>query len=135
MMTYEQADKILGNREEKKLRYAERLVRHHPCDMQGAPATRAILVTRHGHPVVTIYPDGTYRLDSCGYPTVTTKKTLNTYGPVQVYQEHSEWFVATTNPYHDGRLSRSHFRDGMIVNDLGQVYVNPDAFDAVKKTF
>ena len=127
MLTYEQAEKLLGFKSHKALRYAEKLVNH---KSQGY-----ITVTRHDRPVVKIFADGTYQLDSCGYQTVTTKKTLNTYGPVQVYQEHFQWYIPVTDPfgpYPASKLARVPFRDGMLVNDLGQVYVNPETWDVVK---
>ena len=118
MMTYEQADKILGHRAEKKIRYAEKLVRNMTGDR--------IFVTRHDHIVVTIHKEGDYTLTSAGWPTVTTKKTLNTYGPVQIHQDRFQWFATT--PYG----SQVAFRDGMLVSDLGVPYVNPETWDVVK---
>lgn len=115
MMTYEQAAKLLGNKMTKNLRYAEKLDRSWWTPYH----EKAIAITRHGRPVIMIYSDGSYRLHSCGYKTATTKKTLNTYGPVQVYQKNFEWIAQS-------REFVGLFRDGMVVSDLGMVLVPQD---------
>ena len=129
MMTYEQADKILGRRTEKKIRYAEKLVRNSTSDR--------IFITRHDHTVVTVFKTGEYQLTSAGFRTPTTKKTLNTYGPVQVYQQQFEWYVPITDPFAPAfyaGLRRVTFMDGMLVSDLGVVLVDPDDWDKEKKS-
>ena len=118
MMTYDQADKILGHRSVKQIRYAEKLVRNMTGDR--------IFVTRHDHIVVTIHKEGDYTLTSAGWPTVTTKKTLNTYGPVQVYQKAYEWKIDSQDPLWPGLKLVVPFRDGMVVSDLGVVLTPQD---------
>lgn len=67
-------------------------------------------VRLHNTEVVTIYPDGSYRLDSGGYRTVTTKDRINRYGPVRVYAERGVWYFGR------GVL----FRDDVIVTAADQ---------------
>lgn len=55
-------------------------------------------VTYHGTPVVQIFTDGTIKLDTGGYRTVTTKRRMNQAArefnlPYSVWQKDYEWYV------------------------------------------
>ncbi len=63
--------------------------------------------------VVEILKDGFYRLSSGGYQTHTTKKRINTYAPVNVFQRNWDWFLGGGIPFEDGILVDS---DGLPVN-------------------
>ncbi len=65
----------------------------------------------HNTVVVEIRNDGTYRLNSGGWRTVTTKSRINEYSPVNVYQKHFEWYLSATQP----------FVENMVVNSKGEV--------------
>lgn len=53
----------------------------------------------HNTVVVEIHINGKYVLRSGGWKTVTTKKRINTYSPVKVYQKNFEWFTADGKPF------------------------------------
>jgi hypothetical protein len=55
----------------------------------------------HGTNVVVIYPDDTVMLNSGGWHTHTTKKRINQYSPVQVYQKNYEWYLKDGTPFED----------------------------------
>jgi len=61
--------------------------------------------------VVMIHEDGTYTLDSGGWQTITTKKRINEYAPVYVFQKNYEWFLEDNIPFYDG----------MKINSAGEV--------------
>lgn len=65
----------------------------------------------HQSPVVTELPDGSFKIDSCGYRTSTTKERINRYLPsgYYLYQEDYEWFLKTP----DGERE---FTDGMRID-------------------
>ncbi len=70
-------------------------------------ADGSVAIELHGTNVVVIYPDDSVMLNSGGYRTHTTKKRINQYSPVKVYQKNFEWFLS------DG----TEFTDRMIVTD------------------
>jgi len=63
----------------------------------------------HNTIVVEYLPDGSCILRSGGWKTVTTKRRINEYSPVRVYQQNFEWYIA------DGKDTPTPFVDGMIV--------------------
>lgn len=77
-----------------------------------------VTVRLHDTAVVTIYPNGTYRLNSGGYRSATTKDRINKYAPVQVFQHLGTWFT-TDNSGPEPR--RAYFFDGMLVDSGGKV--------------
>jgi hypothetical protein len=64
----------------------------------------SVAIELHGTKVVTIYPNGLYKLNSGGYQTHTTKKRINQYSPVRVYQKNFEWFLSDGTPFEDNIL-------------------------------
>jgi hypothetical protein len=64
----------------------------------------SVSIELHGTKVVTIYPNGLYKLNSGGYHTSTTKKRINQYSPVKVYQKNYNWFLADGTEFEDNIL-------------------------------
>lgn len=95
-MTFEQALEKLNGRDSRKVgnnTYLERL----DADRVG--------VRLHGTYVVEISEGGTYRLNSGGWRTVTTKDRINTFAPCRVSQVRGEWIVrhgGADMPFADG---------------------------------
>lgn len=54
-----------------------------------------IALIYHETNVVPWYKDGSIRLDSGGYRTLTTKKRMNQGSPFVVYQKNGLWYVRT----------------------------------------
>lgn len=64
-------------------------------------ADGSVAIELHGTNVVVIYPDDTVMLNSGGWHTHTTKKRINQYSPVQVYQKNYEWYLKDGTPFED----------------------------------
>jgi hypothetical protein len=69
-------------------------------------ADDSVAIELHGTNVVVIYPDDSVMLNSGGWRTVTTKKRINQYSPIKVYQKNHEWYLQ------DG----AEFEDRMVVS-------------------
>jgi hypothetical protein len=69
-------------------------------------ADGSVAIELHGTNVVVIHPDDSVMLNSGGWRTVTTKKRINQYSPVKVYQKKHEWYLQ------DG----TEFTDRMIIS-------------------
>ncbi len=80
-------------------------------------AADAVAVRYHGTDVVTAYGNGSFRLDSGGYATATTKARINDHSPARVSQRAFEWFVANAG-------QPVPFADGMLVNAGGAVILS-----------
>ncbi len=74
-------------------------------------------VMLHGHNIVTLYPDGAVRLDSCGYRTATTKHRMDAF--VNVFQRNHEWYVETAPG--GGNIKTTPFYDGITIYADGTV--------------
>lgn len=109
MNTYEQLDVFLGRK----------IVRNVP----GIRATKvvrldvAIAVVYHNTAVVIASSDHTYKLNTAGYRTATTKDRINTYSPAHLYQKDFKWFLGSI----DGAGCDQPFRDGIRVDANGNV--------------
>ena len=90
--TYDEADGLLRKRDTKKVGNNTYLVRGEGC----------IHVRLHKTNVVTMYPDNTYRLNSGGWRTATTKQRINRFSPVKIYQHKYQWYLAGGQPFCDG---------------------------------
>lgn len=64
----------------------------------------SVSIILHGTTVVRFYPNGLVKLNSGGYHTHTTKKRINKYSPVSVYQKNFEWFLRDGTPFEDNML-------------------------------
>ncbi len=65
---------------------------------------KSVSIRLHGTTVVRFYPNGLVKLNSGGYHTHTTKKRINQYSPVRVYQKNFEWFLSDGTPFEDNIL-------------------------------
>jgi hypothetical protein len=85
-VTHEQAEAILGTKNERRIANNTMLVRHGDT----------ICIRLHATEIITFYPNGAIRLFTGGYRTATTKQrmnaVLNVYG-VAVHQERSAWYL------------------------------------------
>lgn len=63
----------------------------------------------HNTRIVSINADGTYRLNSGGWHTHTTKDRMNRFSPARIYQHKFEWFVGSVG---DGKI---RFFDGIVI--------------------
>lgn len=61
----------------------------------------SVAIELHGTKVVVLYPNGLVKLNSGGWRTHTTKKRINQYSPVKVYQKNYEWFLSDGTPFED----------------------------------
>jgi hypothetical protein len=66
-----------------------------------------VAIELHGTKVVRFFPNGLVQLNSGGYRTHTTKKRINKYSPVRVYQKNFEWFLNDGTPFADQMLVAS----------------------------
>jgi hypothetical protein len=64
----------------------------------------SVAIELHGTKVVVFSPNGMVKLNSGGYQTHTTKKRINQYSPVKVYQKNFEWFLSDGTPFEDNIL-------------------------------
>jgi hypothetical protein len=67
----------------------------------------SVSIRLHGTAVVRFYPNGLVKLNSGGYHTHTTKKRINQYSPVKVYQRKYEWFLQDGTEFEDNILVNS----------------------------
>jgi len=107
-MTYHAAATALGTRERRQIANNTTLIRR---------AEDTIAVRLHATDVVTLYADGTVRLSSGGWATVTTKDRLNTYSPVgRVWSERGTWYLYPANGG-----TRVLFFDRMLLDAAGTI--------------
>lgn len=104
-MTFDDAKKIIKNRQTKKIKNNTYLVK---IDEE------TIGVKLHATIVVKIHKNGAYTLNSDGWQTVTTKQRINEYCPIQVYQKRFRWYVGT---------EEHPFFDGIVVKEIGGLEV------------
>jgi hypothetical protein len=92
MQTYEEANAVLTGRcqEQRKVGNNTWLIRRGDN----------IAVRLHRTDVVTYMPDGTIRLNTGGWQSVTTKARMCEYTPLSVSQRDWEWYVSARNPDH-----------------------------------
>ena len=100
-MTYEDASKLLGNKQAK--RTGETATTIERLD------STTIGIRYHNTIVVRIHADGSYTLDNGGWATSTTKKRINKYAPVQIWQEQFAWYLDL-----DGQVIP--FENGLTIN-------------------
>ena len=102
-MNYEEANKLLGNKQVK--RTGETATTIERLD------STTIGIRYHSTIVVRIHADGSYTLDNGGWQTLTTKKRINKYTPVQIWQEQFTWYLDV---------------DGKIIPFVNGMTINPD---------
>jgi hypothetical protein len=62
----------------------------------------SVAIELHGTKVVIIHPDDSVTLNSGGYRTSTTKKRINQYSPMKVYQKNYTWYLDNGAEFEDG---------------------------------
>jgi hypothetical protein len=67
----------------------------------------SVSIRLHGTAVVRFYPNGLVKLNSGGWRTHTTKKRINKYSPVKVYQKKYEWYLQGGAEFEDNILVNS----------------------------
>ncbi len=77
-------------------------------------------ITLHKTVILRATPNGSLKLDSGGYKTVTTKDRLNEYLPAwyQIYQAGGVWHLVhfLTTYHYGGEMEDFVFADGMVIN-------------------
>lgn len=96
-MTHTEASDKFKRCRDKETGY--RLAKHTLLQNRG----RAFAVRYHETDIVMIRPDDTYRLNSGGFRTRTTKERINCYSPCTIAQINSMWYIGNT-PYTDQML-------------------------------
>lgn len=105
MKSYQEALEKLGKRETRKLENNTYLQRRGDN----------LVVMLHSTDVVTYQADGRVILDSGGWRTPTTKDRINTYAPINLWQDKGQWFIGPNW----NRVNTAIFQDGMIINPDG----------------
>lgn len=82
--TYAQAETLLGGRDSVTVANNTLLTRESATE---------IALRYHGSAIIRYYEDGSYRLSTCGYATVTTKERLNIFTPFSVSQKDWQWYL------------------------------------------
>lgn len=132
--TFREADKRLGKRESLKIAWYTWLERR---------PDGSIAVRYHATDVVTYLPNGSFRLESGGWRTSTTKVRMQEYAPVSLYSERGIWYLRPNgkwpkfnypewdDPDRGAKIAVHHaeiesitvpYRDGMEVGPRGGVY-------------
>jgi len=106
VINYDDASRMLGNKEKKKLENNTYLVKTN--DGYG--------IKLHNTVVVELLPHNLFSLHTGGYYTNTTKDRINKFAPVRVYSEKGDWYFGGWD-----KKTRIAFNDGMIVDDQGNV--------------
>ena len=107
MLTFEDAQRMLGKKETKKVD-RNTYLRSEDGNM---------VIRFWETDIVTISPDNLYTLNSGGYFTTTTKERLNSLAPVRIYQERGLWYVTGRRYTED----KAVFADGIQVDAEGHV--------------
>lgn len=97
MLTHAETAKLFRRCRNKERGY--RLARNTRITQRG----KAYAIRLHETDVVVVRPDGTYRLDSGGWRTATTKERMNRALPCPVWQTNGIWHIGEV-PYIDGML-------------------------------
>ena len=110
MLTFEDAQRMLGTRDTKKLA-RNTWLRAEDGNM---------VVKFWDTDIITIDPQDIYTLDSGGYHTATTKERLNDLTPARIWQDRGLWYVANKVPFADGiRVDYS----GNVVDGEGRAHL------------
>lgn len=65
-----------------------------------------VAIKLHDTDIVTVYDNGTMRLDSGGWLTVTTKERINRYTNAGISQRNGIWYMRDGSLFYDGMLIR-----------------------------
>lgn len=98
MWTYAQFDEYLGEKWDRPV----------PKNFGSPRSTRIvrcwngdIAIKYHATNVVCLSPSGTYTVNTGGWYSVTTKRRINTFSPITVYQKNWTWYYGNGERYHD----------------------------------
>ncbi len=105
MITHSEAGVIFKRCRDKGVGY--RLAKHTRLQKRG----NAFAVRYHKTDVVMIRPDGTYRINSGGWRTPTTKARMNKVLPCVISQVNGIWYAGVDNTY---------YTDGMLIGPDGK---------------
>lgn len=104
MLTYDEAKSLFGQCRDKgrghKLAHGTRI------HMRG----KSFAIRLHDTDIVIIRPDGTYRINSGGFRTTTTKRRMNSVLPCAVNLQSGVWCIGD-----------SFLQDGMLIDQGGAV--------------
>ncbi len=118
MMTYAQAEAMFAKARDiergKKLENNTYLIKRRI----GISKQHCYAVRLHATDVVTIYPNGRYKLDTGGWRTVTTKDRINKFNPASVYSIKGMWYIST-HPH--GSSTGLPFKEGCVVHADGRI--------------
>jgi len=120
MENYKELDRFIGNRSQKKIRYATWAIRHGDD----------ISVRHHDTDILMFSKNGTVKINCEGWRSPTTKTRLNDHLPIPfgVYQEANVWYLHK-GWKHDQRWV---FADGMRILPDGTVHGAGD-IDEIKE--
>ena len=104
MLTHEEARSLFGKCRNQNT--GHRLANNTYIQMRGS----SFLVRLHNTDIVVIRPDGTYKLNSGGFRTTTTKRRMNHVLPCVINQKNGLWSIGD-----------SFFQDGMLIGHDGAI--------------
>ena len=93
MYTFNTALKKLGGSEKVKLQYATTMEKIDD---------NCIGIKHHNTFIVKMYSNGVYELNNGGFKSRTTKKRINQYAPINIYQYDFEWYYGDGKPFENG---------------------------------
>lgn len=64
----------------------------------------SVVITLHATAIVQLFADGSAIVNSGGWRTHTTKKRINQFSPVRVYQRKYDWFFENGTPFEDNTI-------------------------------
>ena len=104
MITYEEAKSLFEHcrNQDRGHKLAHKTYIH----MKG----RSCAIRLHKTDIVIIRPDGTYRINTGGFRTTTTKRRMNSVLPCSIGLQHGVWCIGN-----------SFLQDGMLVDQSGAV--------------
>lgn len=83
IFTHEDATDFLGDKHFRKLAHNTYIERDED---------NVITITYHRTPIVKYFPSGTVEIKTNGWRTATTKRRLNLFSPISVWQRNHIWY-------------------------------------------
>lgn len=87
-----------------------------PIDYHTYLKKRGVLydIYLHGNLIITLFPDDTYIIRDGGYRSITTKRRINEFSPIELFQHRGKWFFT------DRRTNETYeFRSGLLFTKEG----------------
>jgi len=66
----------------------------------------SVSIRLHRTNILIFYPDNTCKYNTGGWQSVTTKRRMNEYAPIPVYQQDWQWYFWGGEKYEDGTVVR-----------------------------